>query len=87
VNRRAGERGETAPSVFGTGPNSWIPERLERRFALTVRGSPVLGAPGHTREKVDWSDFNVVAETDVTSAETATTRKRVPTRRRTTSRA
>jgi hypothetical protein len=65
--------------TFGTGPNSWIPERLERHFELSVGGSPVLGAPGHTREKVDWSDFNVVAGTDATSTGTATTRTRIPT--------
>jgi hypothetical protein len=65
--------------TFGTGPNSWIPERLERRFELAVGGSPVLGAPGHTREKVDWSDFDVVAETDATNTGTATTRTRIPT--------
>jgi len=65
--------------TFGTGPNSWIPERLERRFELAVGGRPVLGAPGHTREKVDWSDFDVVAETDATNTGTATTRTRIPT--------
>jgi hypothetical protein len=65
--------------TFGTGPNSWIPERLERRFELAVGGRPALGAPGHTREKVDWSDFDVVAETDATNTGTATTRTRIPT--------
>jgi hypothetical protein len=65
--------------TFGTGPNSWIPERLERRFELAVGGRSVLGAPGHTREKVDWSDFDVVAETDATNTGTATTRTRIPT--------
>jgi len=65
--------------TFGTGPDSWIPERLERHFELSAGGSPVLNAPGHTREKVDWSDFDVVAGTDTTSTGTATTRTRIPT--------
>jgi len=65
--------------TFGTGPNSWIPERLERHFELSAGGSPVLGAPGHTREKVDWSDFDIVTGTDATSTGTATTRTRIPT--------
>jgi hypothetical protein len=66
--------------TFGTGPNSWNPERLERRFELAVQGTPVLGAPGHTRERVDWYDFDVV-EAGMTMTGTATTvsRKRVPT--------
>lgn len=65
--------------TFGTGPNSWIPGRLERRFELSVGDTPVLGAPGHTREKVDWSDFDAVAGTDATSTGTATARTRIPT--------
>ncbi len=65
--------------TFGTGPNSWIPERLERRFELAIGGSAVLSAPGHTREQIDWSDFDVVAATDPTSTGAATTRTRVPT--------
>ena len=65
--------------TFGTGPNSWIPERLERRFQLTVGGAVVLGAPGHTRERVDWHDFDVVAEADPMGTATGTARKRIPT--------
>jgi hypothetical protein len=65
--------------TFGTGPNSWIPERLERRFELTVGGNPVLGAPGHTRERVDWFDFEAVADADPISAGTSELRARVPT--------
>ena len=65
--------------TFGTGPNSWIPERLERRFELAVAGTPVLTAPSHTREKVDWYDFDFIAEANATGAGTAATRKRVPT--------
>ena len=65
--------------TFGTGPNSWIPERLERRFELTVGGNPVLSAPGHTHERVDWFDFEAVADADPISAGTSELRARVPT--------
>jgi hypothetical protein len=65
--------------TFGTGPNSWIPERLERRFELAVGGTPVFGAPGHTRERVDWYDFDFVAEAAPMGAGTPPTRARVPT--------
>lgn len=65
--------------TFGTGPNSWIPDRLERRFQLGVGGATVLAAPGHTRERVDWHDFDVLAEADPMAMATATARKRVPT--------
>lgn len=65
--------------TFGTGPASWIPERLERRFELAVDGRGVLSAPGHTRERVDWSDFDAVAEADTTRGATATKRTRIPT--------
>jgi hypothetical protein len=46
--------------TFGTGPNSWIPERLERRFGLATGGAEVLRAPAHSGERVDWSDFDFV---------------------------
>ena len=65
--------------TFGTGPNSWIPERLERRFELAVDGRAVVTAPGHTRERVDWSDLDAVADADATRAATATARARIPT--------
>jgi hypothetical protein len=65
--------------TFGTGPNSWIPERLERRFDLAVGGDAVLAAPGHARERVDWSDFDVVATGGAAPAGTVTSRKRIPT--------
>ncbi len=65
--------------TFGTGPSSWIPERLERRFELAVDGHAVLAAPGHTRERVDWSDFDAVAETDSIRGTTAMARSRIPT--------
>jgi hypothetical protein len=65
--------------TFGTGPNSWIPERLGRRFELTVAGNPVLAAPGHTRERVDWFDFETVADADPLGAGTSERRARVPT--------
>jgi hypothetical protein len=47
--------------TFGTGPNSWIPERLERRFGLATGGAEILAAPSHSGERVDWSDFDFVA--------------------------
>ena len=77
--------------TFGTGPSSWIPERLERRFELAVNGNPVVTAPGHTREKVDWHDFDFVAATPAGTGSgttmpapaagtaTAVSRTRVPT--------
>jgi hypothetical protein len=75
-----GEFARWCAVTFGTGPNSWIPERLERRFELAVKGTPVLGAPGHTREKVDWYDFDFTAAgSGAIGTETATARKRVPT--------
>jgi hypothetical protein len=64
---------------FGTGPNSWIPERLERRFELGAGGTSVIGAPAHTRERVDWSDFDVVGTAGAHATHTTTARKRVPT--------
>jgi hypothetical protein len=75
-----GEFAHWCAITFGTGPNSWIPERLERRFELSVKGTPVLGAPGHTRERVDWYDFDVVtAGMNTTGTGTTVARKRVPT--------
>jgi hypothetical protein len=66
--------------TFGTGPNSWTPERLERRFELAINGTSVLGAPGHTRERVDWHDFDFVSgQANVMGTATATSRRRVPT--------
>jgi hypothetical protein len=65
--------------TFGTGPNSWVPERLERRFALAVNGAPVLVAPGHTRDRVDWFDFDFAPETDPMNTGTSEDRVRVPT--------
>jgi hypothetical protein len=76
-----GEFARWCAITFGTGPNSWIPERLERRFELVVRNTPVLGAPGHSRERVDWCDFDFVAGAGADAIRTGTTtlRKRVPT--------
>ena len=77
-----GEFARWCATTFGTGPNSWIPERLERRFELAVKGTPVLEAPGHTRERVDWHDFDfVVAAAGANAIGTGTTspRRRVPT--------
>jgi len=65
--------------TFGTGPNSWVPERLERRFQLAVGGTPVLGSPGHARERVDWHDFDFIGKANPMAAGTSAPRKRVPT--------
>jgi hypothetical protein len=64
--------------TFGTGPNSWFPERLERRFELAAGGTALLRAPGHAGEKVDWSDFDFIANADASTG-TGAARKRVPT--------
>ena len=68
--------------TFGTGPSSWAPERFERRFELAIAGSPVLTAPGHDRERVDWHDFDAVpaaAGQSRSSTAKTTSRTRVPT--------
>ncbi len=76
--------------TFGTGPSSWVPQRLERQFQLAVKGTPVVTAPGHAGERVDWHDFDVAAVTaaggagtsapvTLPSAATTTSRTRVPT--------
>jgi hypothetical protein len=64
---------------FGTGPSTWIPERLERRFELGVGGTAVIGAAGHARERVDWSDFDVVGAVGTSATPNVTGRRRVPT--------
>lgn len=46
-------------TTFGTGPASWIPERLERRFELGSGGVAVASAPAHTREVVDVADLDL----------------------------
>ncbi len=63
-------------TTYGIGPNSWIPERLERRFALATGDNVVAAAPGHTRERVTWSDLDFVASNP---SGTATERRRIPT--------
>jgi hypothetical protein len=65
--------------TFGTGPSSWVPQRLERSFELTVKGEPVLTAPGHTRERVDWHDFDAVAGATTRDTASPVARSRVPT--------
>jgi hypothetical protein len=59
--------------TFGTGPGSWVPERLERRFALAADGQPVLNAPGHARERVDWHDFDLATAPSTGTTTPATT--------------
>ena len=56
-----------------------MPERLERRFALAAGGQPVLNAPGHVRERVDWQDFDFVAATSATGTTSTTTATTTPT--------
>ena len=50
-----------AVTTFGMTPNTWIPERLERRFALSVAGVEALTAPVHTRAVVDAPDLELTA--------------------------
>lgn len=61
--------------TFGLGPGTWIPERLERRFALTAGGNAVAAAPGHRAEQVDLVDLEVVPSNSVAPP---TIRRRVP---------
>ncbi len=49
-------------TTFGTGPASWIAERLERRFELGSAGEAVATAPAHTREVVDVADLDLTAK-------------------------
>ncbi|PVG80873.1 hypothetical protein DDE18_21055 [Nocardioides gansuensis] len=46
-------------TTFGTGPATWMPERLERRFELSTGGHVVLTAPAHTRDTVDALDLDL----------------------------
>jgi hypothetical protein len=64
--------------TFGTGPNSWVPNRLERRFELAVGGASVLAAPGHARERIDWHDFDAIDAANPLAAAARTARRRVP---------
>jgi hypothetical protein len=50
-----------ATTTFGMTPNTWIPERLERRFDLTVAGVEALTAPVHTRPVVDSPDLELTS--------------------------
>ena len=47
--------------TFGTGPATWVAERLERRFELASGDRVVLTAPAHTREVVDVADLDLTA--------------------------
>lgn len=53
-----------ATTTFGMGPNTWIPERLERRFDLTAGGIEALRAPVHTRGEVDAADLELAGNSD-----------------------
>ncbi len=63
-------------TTFGTGPGTWVAERLERRFALAAEESVVLAAPAHTGERVEWTDLDVLPSNAVG---VATRRYRIPT--------
>ncbi len=71
-------------TTYGTGPATWKPERLERRFDLATGGEAVLTSPAHTRETVDVADLDVVASTGPTGPTTDGLPwvRRVPTRLR-----
>lgn len=51
-----------ATTTFGLTPNTWIPERLERRFDLRVAGLRALSAPVHTRADVDAADLELTED-------------------------
>jgi len=70
--------GKWASVTFGTGPDSWFAERLERRFELMAGDNPVLKAAAHNRERVDWHDFDSAADPDWTAG-SSKAHRRVPT--------
>jgi len=49
-------------TTFGTGPATWVPERLERRFELGSGEHAVLTAPAHTRDVVDVADLDLTSD-------------------------
>jgi hypothetical protein len=49
-------------TTAGTGPATWSPERLERRFELASGDRVVLAAPAHTRETVDVADLDLLPD-------------------------
>ena len=51
-------------ATFGTGPPTWVAERLERRFDLSTGDRVVLAAPAHTRETVDVADLDLLPAAD-----------------------
>jgi hypothetical protein len=52
----------SAMTTFGMTPNTWVPERLERRFDLSVAGVGALSAPVHTRPVVDAADLELTGD-------------------------
>ncbi len=48
-------------TTFGTGPATWVADRLERRFELASGDRVVLTAPAHTREVVDVADLDLTS--------------------------
>jgi hypothetical protein len=70
-----------ATTTFGISPNTWIPERLERRFGLSVGGVGALSAPVHTRAAVDAADLELTPASAALTVPTPDTplTKRIPT--------
>ena len=48
-------------TTLGTGPATWVAERLERRFEVGSGGRAVLAASAHSREVVDAADLDLTA--------------------------
>lgn len=70
-----------ATTTFGMTPNTWIPQRLERRFGLSVAGQAALTAPTHTRAVVDAPDLELTGRSAVLAMPGPDTplTKRIPT--------
>ena len=68
-------------TTFGTGPATWVAERLERRFELASGDRVVLTAPAHTREVVDVPDLDLTeAAAELTLQPGEPWLRRLPTR-------
>lgn len=51
-----------ATATFGLTDDTWIPERLERRFRLGVDSVPAIEAPVHTRGEIAVVDLELTAD-------------------------
>jgi hypothetical protein len=71
----------SAMTTFGMTPNTWVPERLERRFDLSVAGVGALSAPVHTRPVVDAADLELTGDSASLAVPTSDLplTKRIPT--------